>query len=235
MTQDKTPPVVPPLPSATVPPPPPAVPALPTISLDDLIAAADTPKKKNTTAKQKMLDKYLEKRNKIWPILAQGNPAKERVLWEFKGKGGFVNIPKAMPLVFKIMGSLSSGSSITATYLALWCRDYGTGYFEIGDLDSLALEAGFTGTRATGTLNGRIKILNELGFIRAKKTSNGKYRSILMLNPMLVIYLLNNDGRINPAHYEELVTRCIDLGDKDFNKFESKGVDGYKSIISSLG
>ena len=209
--------------------------AMPPLSQTLEEMAKALPAKKPARGKQKMAEKYLAKRNQLWPILAEGNPQKDRILWEYRGKGGFVNIPKAMPLVFKIMGSLSSGSAITATYLALWCRDYGTGFFEINDLDSLALEAGFTGNRATGTLNGRIKILNDLGFIRAKKTSNGKYKSILMLNPMLVIYLLNQDGKINPDFYEELLTRCIDLGDKDFEKFENGSVDTYKNIIESLG
>lgn len=197
-------------------------------------------KPKNKTAKQRMTEKYLDKRSQHWPSLNEIDPQKTRVLWEYRRKGGFVNIPKAMPLVIKIMNHLTSGSPVGATYLALWCRDFGTGFFEINDLDSLALEAGFTGTRATGTLNARIKMLSNetddgLGFIRTRKSTNGKYRSILMLNPMLVIYMMHKDGRINPDFYNELLTRCIDVGDKDFEQFESNGgIETYREVVLML-
>lgn len=193
---------------------------------------------KQKSAKVKMKEKYEAKRNQLWPSLDQGDLQEPRILWESKRKVGFVNIPRAMPLILNIMDYLSS-QPVSSTYLALWCRDFGTGFIEISDVDELAAEAGFTGGRATGTLNVRLKLLSNetddsLGFIRAKKSSNGKYKSILMLNPMLIIHLKYLDGKIPKSHYDELFSRCTDIGDKDLIKIKSYDAEGYKAFLASL-
>lgn len=225
---------------ATPPPPPPkSSPELSSDELSKLLATAvpETPTKPKSR-KNKIKEKYESKRNQLWPALAGVDPNGMRLLWESSRKAGFVNIPRAMPLMLNIMNYLAP-KPVSDTYFALWCRDFGTGFVEINDLDLLALEAGFSGVRATGTLNARLKLLSNetddgLGFIRAKKSSNGKYKSILILNPMLVIYVLYKDSKITKTRYDELFSRCSDVGDKDLEKFEAMELAACRSMLESI-
>ena len=195
---------------------------------------------KKLTAKQRMETKYLDKRNQIWQLIT---PVKEelRILWEQKRKKGFVNIPRVMPLILKIMDYLSKkegGKPVSNTYFALWCRDFGTAFVEIKDSDELASEAGFSGNRAVTTLNSRLKILNKetdssIGFIRTQKTSTGKYKAVLMLNPLLVIYLHYKEGRLPKPMYDEIFVRSTDVGDRNLKTIQELG-DEYQSIVTNF-
>lgn len=187
---------------------------------------------KKTSAKKKMETKYIDKRNQIWLPMSTVDE-KTRILWEQKIKKGFVNVPRVMPLILNIMDYLvkkEGGKPVSNTYLALWCRDFGTAFLEIKDSDELASEAGFSGNRATTTLNSRIKLLNKeadtgLGFIRTQKTSTGRYKAILMLNPLLIIYLHYNQGKIPKPMYDEIFVRCTDVGDKNLKEIQDSGED----------
>lgn len=194
---------------------------------------------------EKMREKYIEKRNNLWPSLEKGSSEEKRILWEKKRKTGFVNIPRSMPIILNIMDYLSNKAghkTVRDTYLALWCRDFGTALVEIQDSETLALEAGFTGSRATNTLNSKIKILgNEeadgLGFIRTIKSNNDKYKYILMLNPMLIIHLHYYSGKLPKNKYDELYSRCIDIGDNDLKiiqDFQDERLKLYKDYLDKL-
>ena len=191
---------------------------------------------------EKMREKYIEKRNNLWPSLEKGSSESTRILWERKRKTGFVNIPRSMPIILNIMDYLSNKAghkTVRDTYLALWCRDFGTALVEIKDSEILALEAGFTGGRATNTLNSKIKILgNEeadgLGFIRTIKSNNDKYKYILMLNPMLIIHLHYCSGKLPKNKYDELYLRCIDIGDNDLKAMQAiqgEMLESYKKYL----
>lgn len=193
------------------------------------------------SAKKKMEAKYLDKRNQIWSPMTDVNE-NTRILWEQKTMAGFVNIPRAMPLILNIMDYLSKkqgGKPVSNTYFALWCRDYSTAFVEIKDSDELASEAGFSGSRATTTLNSRLKLLNKetdtgLGFIRTQKTSTGKYKAVLMLNPLLVIFLHYKQGEIPKPMYDELFIRCTDIGDKDLKQIQDAEDDYLVKITAFL-
>lgn len=196
---------------------------------------------KKLTAKKRMETKYLDKRNQIWQSIT---PIKEetRIFWEQKIKKGFVNIPRVMPLILKIMDYLSKkegGKPVSNTYFALWCRDFGTAFVEIKDSDELASEAGFSGNRAITTLNSRLKILNKetdssIGFIRTQKTSTGKYKAVLMLNPLLVIYIHYKEGRLPKFMYDEIFTRSTDVGDRNLKTIQEAGDKCQNSVTDFL-
>ena len=196
---------------------------------------------KKASAKKKMEAKYLDKRNQIWQPMT-GMEENSRILWEQKTKTGFVNIPRVMPLILNIMDYLvkkEGGKPVSNTYFALVCRDFGTAFIEIKDNDELASEAGFSGNRATTTLNSRLKLLNTetktgLGFIRTQKTSTGKYKAILMLNPLLIVFLHYKQGRIPKPMYDELYMRCTDIGDKNLKTMQDAGDKYVKQATAFL-
>ena len=207
------------------------------------IVNSEVHKKKRILA---IRDKYEYKRNQIWkdvPLEKENDDL--RILWEQTGakKKGFVNIPRAMPIILKILDALApNGKPVSSTYLALWCRDFGTGYIEIKDIDSLALESGFSGARATTTLNTRLKILsnedkNGLTFIRTKKGLNGKYQSVLLLNPLLIIFLKYKELEKVRDLYSLLFDRLIDVQDSDLIKmseFPSDRLQLIKHLLEEL-
>jgi hypothetical protein len=184
------------------------------------------------SASKKIKERYEEKRNLAWPGLI-GVSETNRVLWEQSVKKGFVNIPRAMPYILNILDYLSKnsgGTPVSSTYLSLWCRDFGTGFIEIKDIDELAVEAGFSGSRAVTTLSTRIKTLSSednkgLGFIRTSKSGTGKYKSILLLNPFLIIRLKFNDGTLPKELYDTIYSRCIDVGDLNLSSFDTSFED----------
>lgn len=196
---------------------------------------------KMPTAKKRMETKYLDKRNQIWQPMINVKD-NTRILWEQNTKKGFVNIPRVMPLILKIMDYLSKkegGKPVSETYFALWCRDFGTAFIEIKDSDELASDAGFSGNRAITTLNSRIKILNKesnssLGFIRTQKTNTGKYKAILMLNPLLIIYVSFREGKLPKPMYDELFLRCTDVGDRDLKSLQDGGDEYLKGTTEFL-
>jgi len=188
--------------------------------------------------KKKIKDKYISKRNMIWPDPSMADEI-SRILWEETVKKGFVNIPRTMPYILKIIDNLSKrngGSPLSATYLSLWCRDFGTAFIEIKDIDELASEAGFSGSRAVTTLSSRIKALSNdggIGFVRTHKGNTGKYRSILMLNPFLLIALHHRKGKVPDTEYNEICARCLDYGDTNLEKMD-KADDQYFTAIENI-
>lgn len=204
----------------------------------DLLSDLEIDTSSNTPKATSIKTQYEKKRNNLWKPLDKINDD-DRIFWEQTGKKkkGFVNIPRSLPLILKIMDVLSpKGKPVSSTYLALWCRDFGTGFIEIKDLDLLAIEAGFKGARATTTLNSRLKILesDKLGFIRTKKGLTKKYESILMINPMLIIYLTHKDNSYVKDLYNLLYARNTDMKDIDFDlmkKFNSKQISHINNIL----
>ena len=68
--------------------------------------------------KSQVEKKMLELRNKLWPELDEGD------LWKWKDSKGWINIPRTIPLISRIMDTLSTGKPVSSTYLDLWCRSH---------------------------------------------------------------------------------------------------------------
>lgn len=77
-----------------------------------------------------------------------------------------------------------------------------------------AAEAGFSGERAVDTWRRRMKRLRELGFIRTKKGVSGDFHYILLMNPNVVIELMNLQGShpIQQDLYLKFRDRIMDVG-----------------------
>lgn len=161
--------------------------------------------------KTKMSTRTLNLRQKLWPDLDTLS------LWNRKEKAGFTTMPRTMPHIFHILDDLApKGKPISRTYLCLWCRVFDESLLEIKHENSMAFEAGFTGQRAVTTWHSRMKILVDLGFIKTKPDSTGKYQYVLILNPYIIIKNLYNSSQITEPLFIELFTRAQEVGaDKD--------------------
>jgi hypothetical protein len=145
-------------------------------------------------------------RASLWPGLD------EKRLWAYKTTGGWLNIPRAMPLLLRIMDTMSKGKPVSQTYLDLWCRTFNDSFVIANKPTEMAFYSGFNGERAVRTWADRISILDTLGFIEILDGPSGSISYILILNPFHVLKEHHARGSIGTKSYNALIERLIETG-----------------------
>jgi len=170
-----------------------------------------------TTKKRvrKIQRKKLEMRERLW---GKVDPEK---LWEGDAdKPGWLLVPRAMPLILRIMDDLSNGKPVSAVYLDLWFRTFDNdAYVVTSKQQEMAFSAGFGGQRAVRTWKDRVKILADLGFVDVKAGPSGPISYVLIWNPYKVIkhhYESKTPG-LQEAAYNALMERVIEIGASDLD------------------
>lgn len=169
------------------------------------------------TAKQrKKIDrKKLALRESLWGKIDESR------LWKADtAHPGYHQVPRAMPLILKIMDDMSNGKPVSSTYFDLWCRTYNEeAYVVTNKPQEMAYSAGFGGQRAVRTWKDRMKILAALGFIDVKEGPSGPISYVLIWNPYIVIknHHQRNTPGLQQAAYNALMERVIDIGAKDLD------------------
>ena len=101
---------------------------------------------KNKKQLRKITKQKLSIRQSVWPDLDQN------VLWHWKKTDGWLNIPRAMPLILRIMDMVApKGKPVSQTYLDLWCRTFDDSFVIASKPREMAFYSGFTGERAERT------------------------------------------------------------------------------------
>lgn len=166
-------------------------------------------KRKSTASRRD--DRMKELRDQLWPDA-------DRRVWDYKGSKGWLNIPRSMPVIMRIMDSITKGQPVSATYLELWCRTYNNGFVYVGNPREMAFFSGFDGERAQRTWQSRIKSLQDLGFIDVKEGSSGPYSYILVENPYLALKNLRASKKISDVFWNALMARMIETGSNDISE-----------------
>lgn len=136
-------------------------------------------------------------RDSMWPDA-------EARLWDRKAAGGFVTVPKTMPLLERMMDEMSKNFPVSSTYAALWAHTWDNNAFvRLNKPDELAFAAGFTGQRGVRTLHDRLRRLEALGFIEIRAAGNNKTAFVYLPNPHEVIFALHDLFRSTTAPAEE--------------------------------
>lgn len=164
-------------------------------------------KRQNKVARQKQ-----QLRDSLWPALDESR------LWDREKSDGWLTIPRAMPLLLRIMDSLTKGKPVSSTYLDLWCRTYNDSFVVANKHREMAYYSGFDGERAERTWASRIRILRDLGFIDVKEGPNGPISYILIFNPYLVVREHYDAGKINAGLFNSLTQRMIEIGADDLDE-----------------
>ena len=115
----------------------------------------------------KKTGRSLQLRDNLWP------DARERV-WDYQKSDGWLNIPRSMPVILRILDYLTKRQPVSATYFELWCRTYNNGFVRANQPRDMAFFSGFSGERAEHTWLSRIEKLHELGFIDIKEGLSGR-------------------------------------------------------------
>lgn len=159
--------------------------------------------------RKKIAKRQLELRDRLWPGLTDDD------LWSRGLYNGFTTIPKTMPLMMSIMDDLANGQPVSSTYLELWCRTFDESFVTLSKPRETAFHSGFTTQRGERTWRSRLKILEELGFIRIKDGASGPATYALILNPYRVIKKLYESGHsgVREDKYNALLDRAIEIDD----------------------
>lgn len=170
--------------------------------------------RKYKTVGERMAERRLALREQLWPGLD------EKDLWLRKKREvkGFTTIPRTLPIHMRIMDDLSNGRPVSSTYLDLWARSHDEGYAEVGNPREAAYAAGFSSQRAESTWRTRIRVLEQLGFIKTVAGPNSTYQYVLILNPYKVVKSLNDAGRVQKGSWIALFNRAQEIGATDLRE-----------------
>lgn len=154
----------------------------------------------------------LATRSRLWPTLSS------EMVWNWRDRDGFFNIPRTMPYFFRIMDECSKNKPLSYTYFALWCRCWDeSGLIKINSPVLFAAESGFSGQRAVGTWRARMKILEKLGFIKTKPLGIEKLGYVVLINPYKVVKKLSQDGTYqDEGWFNALIERAEEIKATDF-------------------
>lgn len=162
--------------------------------------------------KSKIDARQRELRNRLWADVTDDK------LWVRQNSKGFATIPRTMPLMMSIMDKMSKNKPVSAAYFELFCRGFDDCMIILNKPKEMAFHAGFDGQRGERTWRERIKILEQLGFIRLKEGPSGPMSYALILNPYHVIKA--QYGRhmgITSESYNALLARVAEIGAKDLD------------------
>lgn len=164
-------------------------------------------------SKANIQKKQLELRAKLWPDL------KVTDLWLRKGSRGFTTIPRTMPLIIAIMDGLSKNRPLGSTYLDLWCRAFDECFVTLNRPREMAFYSGFTGQRSEQTWESRVKLLIELGFIKAAPGPSGPLSYAVILNPYRAVakHREENTPGFSMEAYNALLSRALEIGATDLS------------------
>jgi hypothetical protein len=139
-------------------------------------------------------------------------PLPPEMIWD-KMKGGYWSMPRTLPHFFKIMDEMSSGLPLSKTYFALWCRSYGEMLLEIKSEPEMAFESGFQKQRAIYEWRKRMKLLDEIGFIKSAPGPSGDFSYVLIIDPYYVVETLRkkNKSSISDRNYNALHQRWSEI------------------------
>jgi hypothetical protein len=144
-------------------------------------------------------------RDSLWPW---SWPA----VWDRRLHDGYATVPRILPLMFNLLGEMCPKANPTRVYASLWCRNTDQGIITISDLEMLAFESGYTGTRATRTCREHLQKLKELGVIKVASHGNREFGHVLMINPLIVFAVKRNDSKVSDELWQTFVTRAFEIG-----------------------
>lgn len=163
--------------------------------------------------KSNIQKKQTQLRTQLWPELLITD------LWQRKASKGFTTIPRTMPLIIAIMDGLSKNRPLGSTYLDLWCRAFDECIVTLNKPREMAFYAGFSGQRSEQTWETRIKLLEDLGFIKVAPGPSGSLSYAVILNPYKVImkHRTANSAGFSIEAYNALAARTSEIGATDLN------------------
>jgi len=165
----------------------------------------------NKKQRSKVVTQKRALRDSLWPTVSHDD------LWDYRKSDGWLNVPRALPIILRIMDNMSKGKPVSAVYLDLWCRTFDDSFVIANKPREMAFFSGYGGERAERTWAARIRLLQEMGLIDVKGGPNGPISYILLFNPYQVLQKAHSAGRIDQSSWNALMEKIIEIRAKDLD------------------
>jgi hypothetical protein len=145
-------------------------------------------------------------------------------LWTGEKEIGWFSVPRSLPLVMNLLSSkeISGGKDPGSVYLELLSRQRGEGVIEMADEADHAFASGYDGNRAVRTWQERMKILEEVGFIRCVKVGNQRYKYVAIVHPTTAVRRLREQGRIHDMWWDAYLANKRETREATFEQREQE-------------
>src|SRR5258708_6381356 len=113
----------------------------------------------------------------------------EEIAWTGEGEKGWFRAPRTLPLVLTLLSlkEVSGNLDPGRVYLDLLARHRDSGIVDMMSDGEHSFSAGYPGTRGIRTWKERMKLLEDLGFIKSRTMGNAQYGHVLLLHPTLAV------------------------------------------------
>jgi hypothetical protein len=159
--------------------------------------------------------------------------------WTGENEKGWFFAPRTLPLVLGLLGSkeISGNQDPTRVYLELVARHIDGGLVELGPYADHAYAAGYDGPRGIRSWQERMKLLEQLGFIKTKKIGNHLFRYVLLIHPTAAIQRLRDARKVSDHWWETYRARQIETKETFYEQRslpkEGAPIGGRKRRVNS--
>jgi hypothetical protein len=158
-------------------------------------------------------------------VLSFGTPARDarrkqlkkefwpnEIPWKGPQEKGYFCAPRSLCFVLQALSSkpVSGNANPSIAYLELLSRHHGQGVIEMTHNEDHAYAAGYITPRGYRTWRNAMKLLEDVGFIRANKTGQ-RYAKVLLIHPSIVMKALHDAGKIDAQLWEAFRARQIEV------------------------
>lgn len=139
---------------------------------------------------------------------------------------GWFRAPRTLPLILALLADkkISGKADPTGVYIELLARHRDTGIVEMVSPGEHSFAAGYNGSRAVRTWQERMKLLEDLGFIKAQASGNQQYKFILLVHPTIAVKKLLDQGKVSAEWWNTYRVHQIEATEFPYEKL----VEGQK-------
>lgn len=153
-----------------------------------------------------------EIKTELWP---------DEIAWTGeKPEQGWFRAPRTLPLILVLLADkkISGKSDLSGVYLELLARHRDSGIVEMVSAGEHSYGAGYAGSRGVRTWQERMKILEELGFIKSKESGNQQYKYVMLVHPTIAVKKLHDQGKVSKSWWETYRPRQIEATEAPYEK-----------------
>jgi hypothetical protein len=132
---------------------------------------------------------------------------------------GWFRAPRTLPFLLVLLSDkkVTGGTADCGrVYLDLLARHRDSGIVEMANEGDHSYAAGYPGTRGVRTWKERMKLLEDLGFIKSRKGGNQQYKFVLLVHPTLIVQRLRDKKKIGDHWWESYRARQIDAKETSY-------------------
>lgn len=133
---------------------------------------------------------------------------------------GWFRAPRTIPLVLMLLKDkrISGKADLSGVYLELLARHRDSGVVEMAGPGEHSYAAGYIGARGIRTWLERMKLLEELGFIKSRRSGNQQYKHVLLIHPTVAVKRLQEKGKVPQSWWDTYRQRQIETTEPSFEK-----------------